>query len=102
MSFAHRMRILTVGLAILATLALTGLAQNGDQPDGYTQVIPRGRIASIDDPVFVPAAEATIDPETWIFGVVVGGKPRAYALNILNSHEIVNDQVGDDRFAAVW
>ena len=102
MSFACSTRILTGTLTILVTLGPAGLAQGSGQPEGYRQAIPRGRIASIDTPVFVPAAQATISPETWVFGVVVGGKPRAYALNLLNSHEIVNDQVGDNRFAAVW
>lgn len=102
MSIANRFGRLACLVAALAVLAPAARAQSSGPPEGYRQAIPRGRIASIDRPVFVPADKATIDPETWVFGVVVGGRPRAYALNVLNSHEIVNDQVGDDRFAAVW
>ena len=71
-------------------------------PDGVEQIIPRGRIAAIDDPVFVPADEATIADDAWVLGVDVGGEPRAYSLLLLNHHEVVNDQVGGKKFAAVW
>jgi len=94
--------IVTGTLAVPTALSTQAVAQNSDKPAGYIQAIPRGSITSIDQPLLIPAAQATISPETWVFGVVVGGKPRAYALNLLNHHEIVNDQVGDNRFAAVW
>lgn len=72
------------------------------QPEGYEQIIPRGRLAAITQPVFVTAAEAEIDPETWVLGVYINGEARAYSLNLLNAHEIVNDYSGDVKFAAVW
>jgi hypothetical protein len=40
--------------------------------------------------------------DSYVLGVVMDGKARAYSLNLLNSHEIVNDQIGDKAFAAVW
>jgi len=71
-------------------------------PDDFIQVLPRGRIASVDTPQFVPAAEAKIPGEAWIMGVVMDGQARAYSLNLLNRHEIVNDEIGGVKFAAVW
>ena len=68
----------------------------------FEQLLPRGRIASIDEPVFVEAAEAEISDDAWIFGVKIDGQTRAYSLNLLNRHEVVNDQIGESRFAAVW
>ena len=72
------------------------------QPEGYEQIIPRGRLAAITQPVFVTAADAEIDAESWVLGVYVNGEARAYSLNLLNAHEIVNDISGDLKFVAVW
>ena len=71
-------------------------------PEGFRQILPRGRIAAINDPGYVPAGEARINDDAWILGVVVEGKALAYSLNLLNRHEIVNDRVGETAFAAVW
>jgi hypothetical protein len=73
-----------------------------DLPEDFTQIIPRGRIASVDNPKFVPAGKADISDDAWILGVVVDGEARAYSLNLLNRHEIVNDVVGGRPLAAVW
>ena len=34
--------------------------------------------------------------------ILIDGQARAYSLNLLNRHEIVNDRIGDKTFAAVW
>jgi len=68
----------------------------------YQQILPRGAIAAITDPQYVSASEARIDPNSYVLGVVIDGQPRAYSLNILNHHEVVNDKIGDLAYAAVW
>lgn len=73
-----------------------------DLPDGFRQLLPRGRIAAVDDPRFVPAAEAEIPDDAWVLGVVDGGRAKAYSLNLLNHHEVVNDEIGGRPIAAVW
>ena len=73
-----------------------------DKPEGYRQIIPRGRIAAVSKPTYVPASEAEIKPGSWVLGVVIDGQPRAYSLNLLNAHEVVNDTIGDTNYAAVW
>ena len=73
-----------------------------DLPAEFKQILPRGRIAAITKPEFVPAAQAKILPDSWVLGVVIEGKARAYSLNLLNSHEVVNDQIGSTPFSAVW
>ena len=73
-----------------------------DMPEDFKQMIPRGGIASIDDPVFVTADEARVPDDAWMLGVVVDGQAKAYSLNILNRHEIVNDHSGESAYAAVW
>ncbi len=77
-------------------------AQQKDTPEEFKQILPRGGIPGILNPQFVNAAEADIDGDSWVLGVVINNQPRAYSLNLLNSHEVVNDQIGDTAFAAVW
>jgi len=71
-------------------------------PEGVTQLLERNAIPSIFDPTFVEAQEAKIPDDAWILGVVIEGEARAYSLNLLNHHEIVNDVVGGRPIAAVW
>ena len=73
-----------------------------DKPEGYRQILPRGRIAAVNAPRYVAASKADINPSTWVLGVVIDGQPRAYSLNLLNAHEVVNDSIGETNFAAVW
>lgn len=75
---------------------------DGELPDGVEQILPRGRIAAVVDPVFVPADEAEISDDAWVLGVTIDGQARAYSLNLLNRHEVVNDRIGQLPIAAVW
>lgn len=93
-------RLLAAGAA-LAVWVVAGAAAE-ELPKGYQQILPRGRIASIDAPRFVPAAKARIPGDAWVLGIVIDGEARAYSLNLLNRHEVVNDRVGEQGFAAVW
>jgi hypothetical protein len=99
MSFSRAKRA-TPWLLVLVAAALPACAQ--DAPPGVKQLLPRNAISSIDNPVFVSAQEAEIPNDAWVLGVVLGGQARAYSLNLLNHHEIVNDEVGDTPIAAVW
>jgi hypothetical protein len=56
---------------------------------------PKDGIPSIDAPQFVPAAEAGFlrDPEP-VIELELGGEVRAYPIQILIWHEIVNDTIG--------
>lgn len=100
----------TLGLTGLATTATPAEAQQSralpkphpDLPDDFRQLLPRGRIASVDDPEFVSAAEANIPDDAWVLGVMDDGQAKAYSLNLLNSHEVVNDTLGGQPIAAVW
>jgi hypothetical protein len=55
---------------------------------------PKDGIPSIENPSFVPAAEADLPGEEPVIGLVLDGDARAYPLRILMWHEIVNDEVG--------
>ena len=71
-------------------------------PDGYEQILPRGKIAAISNPTYVTASEATIRDEAWVLGLLIDGQARAFSLALLNNHEVVNDTIGGTDFAAVW
>lgn len=96
--------------SLCRSLALTGFAvwitsaaaaQNG-LPEEFQQIIARGEIAAITQPTFVTASEARIAGDARILGVVVEGQARAFSLNLLNYHEVVNDSIGETDYAAVW
>ncbi len=91
-------------VCLLAGSALVASASEppAGLPEEFQQLIPRGRITSIDEPVFVSAAEAEIPDDAWVLGVNISGVAKAYSLNLLNHHEVVNDASGETAFAAVW
>ena len=64
---------------------------------------PRDGIPAISNPKLVAAAEADyLKPDDRIIGIEVDGVARAYPVPILNWHEIVNDQIGEQRFAITY
>ena len=88
--------------AMVSGFALPSAAIAQDKPEGFEQILQRGRIASVDAPVYVTADEADIPDDAWILGAVIEGQALAFSVNLLNSHEVVNDKIGDTAFAAVW
>jgi hypothetical protein len=94
--------LMTTAALISPAVAGTPLLASEELPPGVEQIIPRGQIAAVLDPQYVPADEAKISDDAWILGVEIEGQARAYSLNLLNRHEVVNDQIGDTAFAAVW
>jgi hypothetical protein len=91
-----------IGCAWSAVAAQDPPPVDPDAPPGFKQMIPRGRIAAVDEPQFVTALEAEIADDAWVLGVAIDGVARAYSLNLLNHHEVVNDRIGDKAIAAVW
>ncbi len=64
--------------------------------------ISRDDISAIDRPNFVSVSEAKISSDSHVLGVRVEKEFRAYNLNLLNLHEVVNDRIGKTSFAVVW
>ena len=67
-------------------------------------ILGKDGIPAILDPQFISAAEAAeqmLDSER-VLGVSINGDHRAYALNQLSRHEIVNDEVGGVPVAVTW
>ena len=69
----------------------------------YT-ILGRDGIPAILMPSFVEArqAYAQMVPEERVLGVSINGDHRAYPLNLLSRHEIVNDTVGGKPIAVTW
>jgi hypothetical protein len=67
-------------------------------------VLPVDAIPAIDNPKYVPAAEADrfMRPDEPILGITDGKVAKAYSTWQLNHHEIVNDSLGDLPLAVTW
>lgn len=70
--------------------------------DGFQKLLEKGRIAGIYQPKFVAGREAEMPPDAWVIGVSDGTHAKAYSINLLNHHEIVNDFIGDKPIATTW
>ena len=87
---------------ILLGMTIISNAEEKELFDNFKQLLLRGQIPAIFEPEYVPANEADIDDDSWVFGIVIENQPRAYSLNLLNHHEVVNDNIGESNFAVVW
>jgi carotenoid cleavage dioxygenase-like enzyme len=87
---------------LLGSMLLATVARAEDVPEDVMMLLPRGGIPAVFEPEFVPADEADIDDDAWVLGVVINGEAHAYSLNLLNHHEVVNDNFGGLPVAAVW
>ncbi len=71
--------------------------------DGFKKLLPKGKIPAVMEPQFITAQEAETMPDNaWVIGVYAQGVAKAYSINLLNRHEIVNDFVGDKPIATTW
>jgi hypothetical protein len=67
-------------------------------------LLPRDAIQAIDDPIFLSVDEVnkSYTDEEQVIGVEYNGDARAYSVQMLSSHEIVNDTVGGVKIAVTW
>lgn len=66
--------------------------------------LPRDGIRSVDDPKFVSQADAAdwLDDREPVLSLEIDGEARAYPLQILTWHEIVNDEFGNTPVAVTF
>ena len=72
---------------------VNGMMSGGPPPDG---------IPSIDEPEFISADEAGLDPGDKVIGLDYGGVTRAYPHAIMVLHEIVNHKVDGENLAVTY
>tara|TARA_B100000315_G_scaffold260309_1_gene320747 strand:+ start:4420 stop:4815 length:396 start_codon:yes stop_codon:yes gene_type:complete len=67
-------------------------------------ILGKDGIPAILNPEFVSAqaADEQMVPNERVIGVSINGDHRAYPLNLLSRHEIVNDTVGGAPVAVTW
>ena len=99
--------LMIVVLWLLFLLGSMSLAQSKNGFNLENALIPVDKILSggpekegipaIDKPEFVPADKADfLDDEARVLGIHYKGISKAYPINILNWHEIVNDKFNDE------
>jgi len=108
---------LVIGLIIIPLL-LSGCTDNSTTSDtgsdgNFNWIIPENQIVSggpgkdgipsIDDPEFAPVSEVNFIPDNRrVIGIKVGNTIRAYPHQIMDWHEIVNDNVGGSPVAVTF
>lgn len=112
-----------IGLAALLTLAVTTRVDDGvlavpepadpadvydpvragePIPDGFRQLLRRDDIRPIYQPTFVSGDEIDWEPETLVVGVALGGEAKAYPVNFMNIHEMINDRIAGTPILVSW
>ena len=82
------------------------LDEDADLTARIVTLLPKDAIRAILDPEFASAQAA--EDENMVFdgravlGVAINGDARAYPINVLSAHEIVNDVVGGESIAVTW
>jgi Protein of unknown function (DUF3179) len=73
-------------------------------PEATSYALPPDSIRAIDRPCHeTPAAARALLPDSsQVIGVERGGESRAYPVDLLALHEVVNDVVGGDPVAVTW
>lgn len=77
-------------------------ADNPSGIKGFEQVVPKGKMAPLVNPEFVPADQSSIASEAWVIGMSDGATAKAYSINLLNKASVVNDTLGDRPVLLVW
>lgn len=99
-------------IILLALLLMSCNSKDSDEPT-TDWLIPSGQvqdggpgkdgIPSVDDPNFSSVSEITfLASNDLVVGIVQDGIARAYPHNILDWHEIVNDEISDTHFALTY
>jgi len=91
-------------VTIIDTSARPTPGSDGTRDLKIVTVLGRDGIPAILEPEFATRAGgvAQMDPSERVIGVSINGEHRAYPLNLLSRHEIVNDTVGGRPIAVTW
>ena len=88
----------------LAPTSLANIEAGKPRDVSIYTLLPKDGIRSIDDPKFVSVTDAAPDmaDSEFVIGVSIEGDVRAYPINVLSRHEIVNDVVGGTPIAVTY
>lgn len=85
--------------------AKTATAAPTDTPEPryrYNQLLSRDSIRPIYEPEFIPAAQAKLNDDELVLAIALGGEAKAYPITVLNSREMVNDELAGTPILATW
>jgi len=109
-----RLLFYALALAIIAPLAfrLWERAQPYNGFDLSNAAVPKDRIVgggpgrdgipALTDPQIIRAGESDYQPDQPVLGIALNGEARAYPINILSWHEVVNDRLGGEPITVTW
>lgn len=84
----------TGGLVVLGiSILLAALAGGND---------PRHVLMAVTDPLSVSATAADLGENAPVLGLVWQGESRAWALEVLVPHHLINDQMGGEPLLVAW
>jgi hypothetical protein len=104
-------RLAAAALAAAAAVAVVAISRAGDGDRGgvkqfpaplLVRNLPPDAIPALDRPRLVRIAEAGLPPSTAVVGVARDGDARAYPIDLLALHEIVNDSLAGLPIAITW
>ena len=113
-SKAGKTAVLFIAMALLTAIAFGSVLELKEKGFDLSQSIidtddllfrgpKKDGIPAINYPVFIkPEEAALLDDNDLVIGLSINGENRAYPLNIMNWHEIVNDEVSGTSFAVTW
>ena len=103
--------VLTIGYMIFRQMGYDARTiQVVDAVTGETReleivtLLPRDAISAITRPRFLTPEQAQrwMSPSERVIGVEIDGEAKAYPINLLSRHEIVDDVVGGKPVAVTW
>ncbi|ETX06865.1 MAG: hypothetical protein ETSY2_14535 [Candidatus Entotheonella gemina] len=85
----------------MVMMPVNGQAEQGEAPKIYN-ILPKDAIRAVLEPEFVSVEKAQVADSAAMIGVVFHGEAHVYSAVLLNSHEVVNDNVGGVKIATTW
>ncbi len=87
-----------------ATVTVADVKTGEETSYRIVSILPRDAIPAITDPKFVSSTEAQawMTPSEQVIGLEIEGETKAYPINMLSRHEIVDDVVGGKPVAVTW
>lgn len=69
-----------------------------------TRLAPRDAFAALENPKLYNRSEAdeTLMDQDWVIGFVLDGHARAYPVQTMGRHEIVNDRIDTEPYVVCW
>lgn len=68
----------------------------------WDQLLSRDAIRPIYEPEMVPAGEASYADDELVMGIAMDGEAKAYPVGVLNSREMVHDELAGIPILVTW